>query len=191
MKGDAQTPAPGEPSRANRSALVAEVRRLEEELSRAQGALVALGGEALPGAHLVIEAAGRRGLLPSSRVVEVVRLVATTPLAGAPPHVLGTFVCRGTPVIAVDLAALLGDRREPGLDAQIVVLASTPVVGLVVDRVARLVEGPRLFEGDVVAGTPEAWRGSPLVAGLCLEGGEVLPLVDPTPLTAALAGPVG
>jgi purine-binding chemotaxis protein CheW len=174
-------------TRAARAALAAEVRRLGEALQRAQERLVALGGEALPGLHLVIEAAGRRGLLASARVVEVVRLVATAPLAGAPAHVLGTFVCRGAPVVAVDLGALLGATRQPGLDAQIVILAGAPSVGLVVDRVVRLVNGPRLFEGDLAAGTPDSWRGSPLVAGLCVVDGEVLPLVDASAIAAGLA----
>lgn len=174
-----------------RTELVAEVRRLADALQRAQSALVALGGEALPGIHLLVEAAGQRGLLPASRVTEVVRIVATRPLAGAPPHVLGTFVARGAPVVAVDLARLLGASRVPALEAQIVILAGAPAVGLVVHSVLRLVDGPRLFEGDTAAGTPEAWRGSPLVAGLCVDGGEVLPLVDPAPLVSALAGSLG
>ena len=173
---------------AQRAVLVAELRRLEGELQHTQGRLLALRGVALPGIHLVVEAAGRRGLLPAGRVLEVVRLVATTPLAGAPPHVLGTFLCRGAPVIAVELAALLGAGAEPGLDAQIVILAGTPSVGLVVDRVVRLVEAPRLYEGDAGTGTPEGWRGSSLVAGLCVDGEDVLPILDPTSVLAELAG---
>ncbi|BDG04067.1 chemotaxis protein CheW [Anaeromyxobacter oryzae] len=179
------------PDAPTRASLLAEVRRLESALARAQGALRALGGETVPGGHLLVEAAGRRALLPAARVVEVVRLVAFTPLPDAPPHVLGSFVCRGAPVCAMDLAALLGAPREPSLDAQIAVIAGVPAVGLVVDRVERLVESPRLFEGDVTAGTPEAWRGSTLVAGLCVEQGEVLPLLDPAPLLAAVAGSGG
>ncbi|WP_242393991.1 chemotaxis protein CheW [Anaeromyxobacter oryzisoli] len=188
MANPTATPPAGPDPRPPRAALVAEVRRLAEALSRAQAALLADAGEAVPGAHLLVEAAGRRALLPAAGVVEVVQLVALVPLPGAPPHVLGTFVCRGAPVVAVDLATLLGLPRPPNLDAQIAVLAGAPAVGLVVDRVARLVESPRLFEGDVAAGTPEAWRGSPLVAGLCVEDGEVLPLLDAAPLVASLAG---
>ena len=185
MKRDAHMSRSGD-ARASRLALVAELRRLEEQLLRAQGELLALGGEALPGLHLLVVAAGRRGLLPAGRVSEIVRLVATKPLPGAPRHVLGTFVCRGAPVVALDLAAYFGDDREPALEAEIIVLAGAPMIGLVVDRVERLVDGPRLFDGDVAAATPEGWRGSPLVAGLCVDAGEVLPLVDPTPLAAGL-----
>lgn len=175
--------------RPPRAALTAEVRRLEEELGRAQRDLLAQGGEVLPGLHLLVETVGLRALLGAGRVSEVVRLVSTVPLAGAGPHVLGTFVCRGTPVVAVDLAALLGVAREPSLDAQIAVVPGAPTIGIVVDRVDRLVDAPRLFHGDAQAGTPAAWRGSPLVAGLCLLGGEVVPLLDPAPLAAGLAEP--
>jgi purine-binding chemotaxis protein CheW len=172
-----------------RAALAAEVRRLEEALGRAQRELIAHGGDTLPGLHLLFAVAGCRGLLAVGRVSEVVRLVATAPLAGASPHVLGTFLCRGTPVVAVDLAAVLGAAREPPLDAQIAIVPGHPTLGLVVDRVDGLVEGPQLFHGDAMAGTPEAWRGSPLVAGLCLHAGEVVPVVDPGPLAAAVGEP--
>jgi purine-binding chemotaxis protein CheW len=173
-------------ARATRASLVGKLRQLEGELQRAQAELAALGGETIPGLHLIVEAAGQRALLSIGRVQEIVRVVTTTPLPGAPPHVLGTFVCRGAPILAVDLGAVTGAERALGLDAQIVVLAGSPAIGLVVDQVLSLVDGPRLFEGDVAAGTPEGWRGSRLVAGLCVQDQAVLPLLDPTPLTAAL-----
>lgn len=169
---------------SSHAALVAELRRLEEALQRTQGELLALGGETLPGLHLVVEAAGRRALLSSARVVEIVRLVAMTSLVGAPRWVLGTFVCRGAPVVGYDLAAHLGVEREPALDAQIVVLSGVPAVGLVVDRIERLVDAPRAFQGGPEA-LPDGWKGSPLVAGLCVEAGQVLPVIDPSTLVRA------
>lgn len=167
-----------------RASLVERLRLLEEELSKAQGELAAIGGEQLPGLHLVVEAAGRRGLLPAGRVQEVVRLVATDPIPGAPPSILGTFVCRGVPVVAVDLAGLLGVSRPPALDAQIAVLVGSPSVGLVLDRIMGLHERPVLH----AAGHEEVpgWEGSRLVSGLCTTGGEVLPLLDPTPVIASV-----
>jgi purine-binding chemotaxis protein CheW len=180
--------APQPEIRASRAELITHMRRLEEELQKVQGRLLSFGGETLPGVHLVIQAAGRRALLSSGRVVEVVRLVATHPLAGAPPHVRGTFICRGMPVIAVDLRKMLGAKDEPALDAQIVILSGSPSVGLVVDHVPRLVENPKLYEGDIVAGMPEGWKESRLAAGLCLDGDEVLPVLDPSPIQAELAG---
>jgi purine-binding chemotaxis protein CheW len=182
MRGDQTTTGSGA-----RDALVAELRRLEDQLQRAQSELLAMGGAVLPGLHLLVDAGGARGLVASARVSEVVRLVATTPVAAAPAHVLGTFVCRGAPVLAVDLAALLGVKREPPLDAQIVILVGAPRVGLVVDRIERLVESPRVFEGDPAGRTHAAWSGSGLVAGLCVDAGDVLPFVDPAPLISRLA----
>jgi purine-binding chemotaxis protein CheW len=170
--------------RATRATLVERLKRLEDELTQAQGELAAIGGEELPGLHLVVEAAGRRGLLAAGRVQEIVRLVATEPIAGAPPSILGTFICRGAPVVAVDLAALLGLQREPALDAQIAILAGTPAVGLVFDRIRGLHERPVLH----AAGHEEipGWEGSRLVAGLCTAGGEVLPLLDPAPVISSV-----
>ena len=176
------TPAAGSPSA--RAGLVDRLRHLEEELAQAQGALAAIGGEALPGLHLVVEAAGRRGLLPAARVREIVRMVATEPVAGAPPSVLGTFVCRGVPVVAVDLAALLGVRRQVALDAQIAVLAGTPAVGLVFDRIQGLHERPVLHAAGREA--LPGWEESRLVVGLCTVAGEVLPLLDPSPVIASV-----
>jgi purine-binding chemotaxis protein CheW len=169
---------------ATRTSLVDRLRHLEEELTRTQGELATIGGEALPGLHLVVEAAGRRGLLPAGRVQEIVRLVATVPIPGAPAAILGTFVCRGIPVVAVDLAGLLGAPRLPALDAQIAILSGTPAVGLVFDRIRGLHERPVLH----AAGHQEVpgWEGSRLVAGLCTVGDEVLPLLDPGPVIASV-----
>lgn len=182
--GSSPNDTPGNEVAATRASLVERLRLLEEELSRAQDQLAAIGGEELPGLHLVVEAGGRRGLLPAGRVQEIVRLVATQPIPGAPPSILGTFVCRGTPVVAVDLASLLGVKRQPALDAQIAVLAGTPAVGLVFDRIRGLHERPVLH----AAGREEipGWEGSRLVAGLCTAGGEVLPLLDPAPVIASV-----
>jgi purine-binding chemotaxis protein CheW len=172
-----------------RAELVAELRRLEDQLQNVQRRLLAAGGETLPGIHLVVETAGRSALLSAGKVLEVVRMVATTPVPGAPAHVCGTFVCRGTPVLAVDLGRLLGGAGEPGFDAQIVILAGEPSVGLVVERVVKLVEDPRVFDGAASADDPAGFRESRLVTGLCLDGEDVLPVLDVTPLQVALSGP--
>ena len=180
--------SPKQPDEAVRADLVAELRRLEGELREVQRRLLAAGGQVVPGIHLVIETAGRQALLSALHVLEVVRMVATTPVPGAPAHVRGTFICRGRPVVAVDLGRLLGAAAEPGIDAQIVVLAGVPAVGLVVERVLRLVEDPRLYEGAISADTPAGFRDSRLTVGLCLDGEEVLPVLDASPIQAGLAG---
>jgi purine-binding chemotaxis protein CheW len=181
--------APAVPTAAGRAVVAERVRQLEQELSQAQVELATMGGELLPGMHLVVEAAGRRGLLAASRVLEVVRLVAMEPIPNAPPALLGTFVCRGVAVAAVDLAALLGAARVPAMDAQIIILAGAPPVGLVVDRIRSLRERP------VLHGAPSeeipGWQASRLVVGFCTVGGEVLPLLDPGPVAAAVREELG
>ncbi|MFT3914109.1 MAG: chemotaxis protein CheW [Anaeromyxobacteraceae bacterium] len=168
-----------------RAALLAELRSLEDRARRARAELVALGVDALPGLHLVLEVAGQRALLSAQRVAEVVQLVGLGPLPGARAEVAGDFLWRGTPVVVVDLAAVLGRPRLPALDARIVVLASSPPVGLLVDAVERLVDTPRVFRGEAPAGA-EAFGGA-LSAGLCVDGGDVLPLLEPGPLAAGVA----
>jgi len=186
--GEASPSAPERTTAGSRAELVARLRELEGELEEVRKRLVSLGEGTLPGVHLVLEAAGRRALLSSARVTEVVRLVALSPLAGAPPHVRGTFVCRGVPVVAVDLRGLLGESREPDLDAQIVVLAGAPALGLLVDRVVRLVEDPPLYRGEGEGQRPEGLGERGLSAGFCLCGEEVLPVLDPMPFLARLGG---
>jgi purine-binding chemotaxis protein CheW len=170
-----------------RAALAAELRALEDRLRDAQARLVAMGGEAMPGLHLVLEVGGRRALLPAHRVAEVVQLVALAPLPGAPAQVAGSFLYRGAPVVVIDLAAVLGCPREPALDARIVVLASSPPAGLLVDAVERLVDGPRLFGGEAGGEATAGFEGKAFLAGLCVDDGKVMPLLDPAPIVAALA----
>jgi len=101
------TPAPGGAD------VVAELRRLEAELARAHAAMASCPrGTRLPGAYLVLEAGGSRALAPAAQVEEVVRVVATTPLPGAPDEVLGTFVHRGRTTVAVDRVAGIVDGPE-------------------------------------------------------------------------------
>lgn len=156
---------------------------LESALARAQGELVAVGaGESLPGLHLVVEVAGLRGLVSDALVVEVVRLVACTPLPGMPPHVLGSFLHRGRPAVAVDLAPVLGRAREPPLDAHVVVMAGARPLGVVVDAVSAVVDSPLLVADGQDDPSLARWRSAGLVTGLCRVGDEVVPLLGFGPL---------
>lgn len=162
---------------------------LDAERDRLQAELVALGpGEPLPGMHLAVEVAGRRALLPASRVLEVVPLVPFSPLPRAVAHAPGAFLYRGQPAVALDLASLAGTPREPDLDAHLVVLASRRPFALLVDRARPLADPPVVAAGDADAGDP--WRGSPLVAALCRCGDEVVPLLATAALERALAAEV-
>lgn len=167
-----------------------ELRRrlsaLDAERERVHAELVALGpGEPLPGMHLAVEVAGRQALLPAGRVLEVVPLVPFSPLPRSVPHAPGAFLFRGQPVVALDLASLVGAAREPDLDAHLVVLAARQPFALLVDRARPLRAAPVVAPGDADAG--EGWRASPLVAALCRCGEEVLPLLSIAALERALS----
>jgi purine-binding chemotaxis protein CheW len=166
-----------------RSELRRRLRQIEDDLTKAQSELVSLGeGERLPGLFLIFEVAGFAAALPVSRVAEIVRLVECSPLPKAPPHVLGTFVYRGDPIVTVDLAVYLGTTKgEPRLDAHVVVIDGTRRVALVVDRVRSMIEAPAIAAGDGSEASP-TWFASKLVAGLVRSGDELVPLINVDPL---------
>lgn len=169
-----------------RSELHERLRQLESELAGVHSKLAKLGpGEALPGLFVLVDIGSQVAALPSSLVLEVVRLVKTTPLPEAPAHVLGTFVYRGEPALAIDLKRYLGDpKHEPDVDAHMIVLSTARPVALVVDRVRALVDAPKVAEAP--EGAPR-WFSSPLVAALCHAEGELVavlrvePLIDGVP----------
>lgn len=169
-----------------RASVEQQLAMLEAEQARLRRELATLGGAVrLPGLFLTVEAAGATALLPSEAVQEVVRLVAMEPLPGAPPHVCGTFLYRGTPAVAVDLAALLGVRREPALDAHRVVFRGSRAVALLVDQVRDLVETPELVDAAPEAEGRTPWDASGLMAGLCRTTEGIRPLLRTTVLLAA------
>lgn len=155
--------------------------QLEAELANVYAQLSQLGpGETLPGLYLLIETYGFRAALPASQVLEIVRLVETTPLPCAPAHVLGTFLYRGEPVVALDLDRFVGaPAGEPELDAHMIVLAASRTVALVVERVKALIEAPTLAEAPKDA---PAWLSSPLVSALCHAEQELVPVLRIDPL---------
>jgi purine-binding chemotaxis protein CheW len=114
---------------------------------------------------LVVRAGERLCALPIASVVETMRPLPVTPLAGAPPYVRGVAIVRGEPVPVVDLAALVGAGDPPGALARFVsvraggraaVLAVAGVVGVT----ALDPEGERRMPllGEACAGTLSALR---------------------------------
>lgn len=170
-----------------RRALRTRLEKLESELTGLHTELAQLGsGSALPGLYLVIESAGFTAALPSSLVLEIVRLVETAPLPQAPAHVLGSFIYRGDPVVAVDLAQCLGGpRRDLDVDAHMVVLATARPVALVVDRVKALIEAPLVAEAPKDA---PSWLSSPMVMALCRSEDELIPVLKTDLLLEGLPG---
>lgn len=159
---------------AQRRALVRELRAIELDHQRVRAELVALGpGERLPGLYLVAGASGGRVLLPAHRVAELARRVALDRVPGAAPWVLGSFVWRGRPALAVDLGARLGGAPASSLDAMMVILDGAATVALVVDEVHGLAEEPLVADGAMGEGEAR------LLLGACRVGEETVPLLAP------------
>ena len=160
---------------SRRRALRNRLAQLEGELSTARDELVTIDpGQDLPGLYLLVETAGVHALVPATLVQEIVRLVAFTPLPSSHPAVLGSFLCRGEPVVALDLATFFGAKRDEARDAHIIVIRGSRSCGLVVDAVRELVESPTILErrddGDVA--------GAEVTAGFCRMRDDVMPLVS-------------
>lgn len=186
----AETPTTPAEAQARRASVQQRLSLLEGELQQLRQELTHLEGEVrLPGLYLTLEVAGAQALLPTEVVQEVVRLVEIQPLPGAPAHVAGAFVYRGTSAIVVDLAVLLGIRREPELDAHLVVCSGVRTVALLVDRVRDIVDTPALVEGDAAGEHRSPWDTTGLMGGLCrLPEGGLLPLLRTAGLLATPEG---
>ncbi|MGC4119197.1 MAG: chemotaxis protein CheW [Myxococcales bacterium] len=168
-------------SEGRRNELYARLQKLQADLAGVHAQLARLGpGEVLPGLFVLVDVGDQVAALPSSLVLEVVRLVKTTPLPEAPDHVLGTFVYRGEPALAIDLKRYLSlTTEEPDLDAHMVVLATARPMAIVVDRVRALVEAPQVAEAPKDA---KNWLSSPLVAALCHAEGSLVAVLRIEPL---------
>ncbi|QAT86647.1 chemotaxis coupling protein CheW [Corallococcus coralloides] len=164
----AETPRVPVPPQARRLSVQQRLSALEAEQNQLRQELVTLQGEVrLPGLYLTVEAGDTTALVPARQVQEVVRLVALDPLPGAPVHVSGSFVYRGSPAVVVDVARLMGVKRTPDLDSLLVVVDAGRMVALLVDRVKDLVETPVLVDGSQSGEEKLPWDGTGLMAGLC------------------------
>jgi purine-binding chemotaxis protein CheW len=176
-------------AQARRASAQKRLAVLEEEIVRLRRELAAPGAEQrLPGLYLTVEVVGSVALLPVEAVLEVVRLVAIEPLPASPPHVRGTMLYRGTPAVVVDLAALLGVRREPDLDAHLVLCGGARMVAVLVDRVKDLVEAPVLVDGSVQDESTRPWDQTGLMAGLCRTPEGIRPLLRASVLLSVPEG---
>ncbi|GHG73791.1 chemotaxis protein CheW [Comamonas sp. JC664] len=174
----ADTPDNSTVAQSRRLSVEERLRELETEKTRLRQELTSLAGELrLPGMYLTVDAAGTSALMDTESVQEVVRLVELEPLPGAPAHIAGTFVYRGSPAVVVDLSVLLGVKREASLDAHLVVCGGARTVAVLVDRVRDLVEAPVLVDGTPDGSAPLPWDASGLMAGLCRTPEGVRPLL--------------
>jgi purine-binding chemotaxis protein CheW len=88
---------------------------------------------------LVLDAGGHRAGVPLAHVREIMRPLPLSPVAGAPPFVLGVAIIRGASVPVVDLGGLLGAPVAGGalgrfatleVDGRAVALAVSAVLGV-------------------------------------------------------------
>lgn len=115
--------------------------------------------------------------LPSTGIVEVARMVATTPLPGAPPIVEGTIGHRGAIVPVLDIRKRLGlPPRGVDLSAHLVVLrAGGRTVALRVDRAIGLVS----IERASLVPAVQLARGTERLAGAWQAPDGTVAIVDP------------
>jgi purine-binding chemotaxis protein CheW len=138
-------------------------------------------GTSIPVVTLVVFRVGARELcLRVEHVVEILRMVAITPVPGAAPWIAGVINLRGRTVPVVDLRVRLGfPPAVPGLATPIVVaLVGDRPVGVIVDQVAGVVRVP-----DDALEPPEGLSVSGSgVAGLAHVQGRLVIILDPAPL---------
>jgi len=131
---------------------------------------------------------GREYAVPADDVVEVLRMVAVTPVPRAPPWVCGVLNYRGQVIRVVDARARLGlARRDPDLSTPIVVVrAGEQTAGVVVDEALDVLALPGGLEyPDRVSG------GSPAVSAVARRGQRLVLVLDPARLCAGSAGSAG
>jgi purine-binding chemotaxis protein CheW len=108
-------------------------------------------------AAVVVRAGGAVHAIPAEQIVEVLRMVAVTPVPDRPSWALGVVDRRGELLPVIDLAGRLGlPTSEPGLDSRLVVcIAEGRTFGLVVDRADTVVDSDgtlvELLDLNVVA----------------------------------------
>jgi purine-binding chemotaxis protein CheW len=139
-----------------------------------QPGVVAVGGD---DAHILILAVGERVVaFPTIRILELIRMVAISPLPDTPEWIPGVVNLRGTMVPVVDLRKRLGIRAEPvGLDTPIAISESRGrPVGLIADAAVEVipVTEENVSEPDELIGADH-----PVVAVVRIQGAPV-PILD-------------
>jgi purine-binding chemotaxis protein CheW len=131
---------------------------------------------------------GRVHALDVGDVVEVVRMVAITPLPGGKPWIPGVLNHRGRVIPVIDLRIRLGlPYREPGLSTPIIVVdAGAQPAAIVVDEADDVIALPA---GAIAP--PDPGTASPAVTGLARHGKRLIVLLDAAQLCTGSADEVG
>lgn len=98
-----------------------------------------MSGEVV-GRFLMVRAHGWRCALPLGEVIETLRPLPVSPVAGVPSFVRGVSVVRGEPTPVISLAALMGGAASPEPRRFVLLRISARQVALEVDEVLGLRE---------------------------------------------------
>jgi purine-binding chemotaxis protein CheW len=124
---------------------------------------------------VILELDGRRYGLPIWQVVEMVRMVAVTPLPSSPDWVTGVINLRGQTIPVIDLRRRFGLEPEPyGLDTPLcIVRAFDRLMAVVPDAAVEVIEVHEraLDEPDELAG-----HDSP-IAAVARSNGYLVPIL--------------
>jgi purine-binding chemotaxis protein CheW len=112
--------------------------------------------DAAPDLLLVGYLAERAFAIPAVAVDRIVRMVALTPLPGAPPHVVGLINVQGAVLPVVDPRPLLGvPTSEPHPDQDLVILSAPHRYVLWLDRITEVSRAtPADFQTICSSGEP-------------------------------------
>jgi purine-binding chemotaxis protein CheW len=141
---------------------------------------------------LVFTVGGHDHALPVEDVIEVVRMVAVTPLPEAPAWVAGVINMRGRIIPVIDLRTRLGlPPREPDLSTPIIIVGgSEAAAGLVADAAGEVLALP----SAVVESPHRVPTPVPAVSGVVRQGDRLILLLDSRRLcegSTHLAAPTG
>jgi len=122
--------------------------------------------------------------LDASVVQEVIRLTSVTPVRHAPAEVCGVINLRGKIVTLLDTGLILGlDKSVPGPDSRIFIVEdSNEFIGLLVDRVAEVVEIESGCEEPVPVNIPPAQAR--FFKSVCRTAGRLITLLNSGELLA-------
>ncbi|MBI3871431.1 MAG: chemotaxis protein CheW [Verrucomicrobia bacterium] len=109
---------------------------------------------------LLCETRAGRFVIPGQRILEVLPMIAVSPLAGMPPGMAGVMRCRGVSAPVLDLTQLTTGAPAPCRMSTRVLLAgfnnasgAEQLMGVIVERATRMVSIPPDQFSEVAAET--------------------------------------
>ena len=125
---------------------------------------------------IVLSLDRREYALPVQNVVEVLRMVAVSPMPEAPPWIAGVLNLRGKGIAVMDLRQRLGlPVRAPDLNTQIVIVETKrEPLGLIADEVVEIITLP----SDALKPADKLSGASPMLAALAHAGERLILVLD-------------